>query len=330
MTRSQHAQSIAAARVGAAADAGRLLTRPQPALPRAAPTQQAAPALPGASLRVLNGAQAGSATLLPAGCFRIGRDLDNDVVLADPAIAPAHALLIVDARGARLRLLRSGRAGSRKRITPGTAMELQLGETMLRIEAHAAAPPRRRHALLLGGTAVLALGIACAALAAAALTPALHTPAVAARDPGAATAIPPVSGLPANAPLPGAAAALADRLAAAGLAEGISISASADALLARGTLPPEAMPAWRGVQEWYDAAHPQGPVLVREVREARLADRPRLQVQAVWTGPLPFLIAADGERYGEGAVVDGGWTIERIEPAHIVLSRAGRTIALAF
>jgi type III secretion protein D len=281
------------------------------------------------TLRIVGGPQAGIETALAPGRFRIGRDLSNDIVLADPSVAPVHALLLVDAEGARLQPLAPGPALPRCRIAPGTEAELRLGETLLSIAAHPATLPaasRWRRLPLLGGIAAVLLGLASAALAAVALVPSLSQPISAARAPE-----PPAAHRPAIvAPPSDTLQALADRLAEAGLAETITLTRSAGVLLARGTLPPDAMAAWRGVQEWYDAAHPQGPVLLREVTVARLADRPRLSVQAVWTGPMPYLIAADGERYGEGAVIDGGWTIERIEPARILLSRAGRTVALAF
>jgi type III secretion protein D len=280
-------------------------------------------------LRVLDGPQAGIETVLPPGRFRIGRDLANDIVLADPSVAPAHALLLVDARGARLQPLVAGQAMPRGRIAPGQPVEFRLGETRLGLEVGAAfdpAPSPWRRLPLLGAAAAIVLGLASAALTSVALAPGMAHPAEAPRAPASPAPHPPAAA-PA---LTEAAQALADRLAEAGLAGAVTVTLSAGALVARGTLPPEAMTAWRSVQEWYDGAHPAGPVLLRDVAAARLADRPRLMVQAVWTGAMPYLITADGERYAEGAVIDGGWTIERIEASRILLSRAGRTVTLGF
>jgi hypothetical protein len=297
-------------------------------IPATAQSLIAAPALSTlAVVRILGGPQSGMQIALPHGCFRIGRDLDNDIALADPAVAPSLAELVVGAQGARLQPLASGHRIPRRLITHDAPIELVLGATTLRIESHApAAPPSRGRGVLLGGMAALLLGVGGAALSAGALAPAASGRSDVARE---ATPIRQLNA-PAGAPAADAHRALSQRLAAAGLLDTITLAVAGDALLARGAAPPEALNAWRAVQEWYDATYPQGPVLLRQVSEARLADRPRLSVQAVWTGELPYLIAGDGERYGEGAVIDGGWTIERIEPTRILLGRGGRTVALAF
>ena len=52
-----------------------------------------------------------------------------------------------------------------------------------------------------------------------------------------------------------------------------------------------------------------------------------LQLRAVSTGRVPYLIVANGDRYVEGAVVDG-WTIDQITPDKVVLSRNGRQVEL--
>jgi type III secretion protein D len=264
---------------------------------------------------------------LPPGCFRIGRDLDNDIVLADPAVAPSLAQIVVDARGARLRPLVRGYGIPCRLITADAPAELRFGATTLCIEAGAAVGRQARpRGVLLLGTVALLLGLGGAALSAGALAPAPTARSETAREAGSARAKP----VQATVMAPDASRALAERLAAAGLLDAIALATLGDALLARGTITPEALPAWRAVQQWYDATYHQGPVLLRQVSETRLADRPRLAVQAVWTGAMPYLIAADGERYGEGAVIDGGWTIERIEATRILLGRGGRTVALAF
>ncbi|WP_374661940.1 FHA domain-containing protein [Inhella sp.] len=79
--------------------------------------------------------------------LRLGRALHSDIVLDDPHLAAEHALLQVDAQGARLSLLPSlnGAMQGRRHWRAGEQLEwpsdglLQLGHTRLRLR-HAAAP----------------------------------------------------------------------------------------------------------------------------------------------------------------------------------------------
>jgi hypothetical protein len=124
-------------------------------------------------------AQVRQTVVVAAWPLRIGRSLDNDLVLADPHVAPQHLRIEVGAdgllqlvvgdthNGVQLgtRHLAAGQAHTLAQA--GAAIELTLGRTVLRLRLPgqrlapelplAAAVPRRRHALQVLGAAALML-----------------------------------------------------------------------------------------------------------------------------------------------------------------------------
>ena len=98
-------------------------------------------------------------------------------------------------------------------------------------------------------------------------------------------------------------------------------------MVAEGQVPGPDLARWAEHQLWFDGRYKGALSLVNRVREAAPGERPTLQLRAVSTGQVPYLIVANGDRYVESAVVDG-WTIEQISPDKIVLSRNGRRVEL--
>jgi hypothetical protein len=89
--------------------------------------------------------------------------------------------------------------------------------------------------------------------------------------------------------------------------------------------------AWTGIQQWFDQTYGDHLVLTTTVTVADdKAAVPALQPQASWYGDGAYVIAADGIRYYEGAVLESGWTIQSINADRILLSRDGQTMALAY
>jgi type III secretion protein D len=54
-----------------------------------------------------------------------------------------------------------------------------------------------------------------------------------------------------------------------------------------------------------------------------------IAVEAVWRGSLPYLLIS-GQKYFVGALLDDGWTVDRIEEGRVLLSRNGRLAALPY
>ena len=74
-----------------------------------------------------------------------------------------------------------------------------------------------------------------------------------------------------------------------------------------------------------------GDTLMLNGKEVRLSgvDAPEGD-QACLKDGKPYVVAADGVRYYEGAVLESGWTIQSIDADRILLSRDGQTMALAY
>lgn len=122
---------------------------------------------------------------------------------------------------------------------------------------------------------------------------------------------------------------LADRLEQAGIAS-VAVTVDQDRLIASGTLAQAQVGAWRTVRAWFDQNHGGRVLLVSDVATGDAAQMPRIRLQAIWYGAQPYIIAADGTRYHEGAFVSGGWTITEIGETQLVLTKAGDTVALKY
>lgn len=270
---------------------------------------------------VVGGPNKGAVLPLGHGVLRLGAGLSNDIVLADPAMAEQQAVLTLDASGARIAPLAKGLSVNAKPVLPGRSVAvadsalIYAGDTVLLLRGPPQ-PARRRARWLLLAVPVLLAVVGVAALVGfaspsrGAATP-HHVPAI------AATARPATE----------AADALRERLRQAGLAGQITLTASSGAVVAEGQLPGPDLARWAEHQLWFDGRYKGALSLVNRVREAPPSERPNLQLRAVSTGQVPYLIVANGDRYVENAVVDG-WTIEQISPDKVVLSRNGRRVEL--
>lgn len=292
------------------------------------------------NLLVKSGPQAGALLTLLPGSHRVGKSFDCNIVLADPLLAAAHFAL-EDASGpnnapalalraldAEVRIqggpvLRSGESYPVRWPLSFTA-----GGTQFRLElpvnTPASAGPgwQSRVAML----AVLAIG-------------AITFLVVQATPAGTAT----VADLSAVAPVrehviaatsparPVAAeltAALADRLATAGLA-GVHPSMNADGVMeAAGTVLPEQQAAWSDVKRWFDGAHGARTVLVDRV--ALSAPAAPLSIAAVHPGASPFVIDRSGQKLFPGSSLPGGWVVDTIEPTQVLVRRNGQALAVRF
>lgn len=297
-------------------------------------------------LTVRSGPQAGISAHLAGHEVTIGRAPDNDIVLADPSV-PAHAARLrlragvaeLEAQGAPVRCGAHTVLPSRRRRI-GAETRLLIGATELSLTLPQVRP-RAGLGRRLAGLAGLFGGVALAA--GAALPGLVPHPAGQPATRSAAVAAPP-SALPASASLPagvlaaapaggeaGAAAlALAQALAARGLAPPLDVGLAGGVIAVAGSLPAADSAAWRAALAEHDSGpHARVPVAA-DVRFSHEPDLPRLAIQAVWAGPGAFVIAGDGERFGEGAVLPGGWSIIAITPDRLVLRRGGRTADLVF
>ena len=358
------------------------------------------------SLTLEAGAHAGVVQRLTPGNYAIGRDLDADLVLADPSLEARHAVVSLAGRRVHVRAI-DGPVDlpGRRRLSPGQQrrlslpVELGMGETRMRLAAPACGDRLGWRTALLGlavlcGSIIIPIGtessssslasrtsVAAAEVAVAAPAPIVRpTPMVesdatgegsealrravrAAISAGAGRGgqLAAIEAAPDRFRLTGfvptavdrgaielmladrtdridldllaideVAGELGARLAAAGLADAVTVVPGFGTITVDGAIDPALQPAWQLTQAWFDQRFTQRIVLVCNVAVSDEDSGPRLTVEAVWVGDRPYVVAADGRRYGEGAALDNGWQLDRIEADRLLISRGGQQLALTF
>ena len=286
-------------------------------------------------LDVIEGPNRDAALLLPAGLHRIGAAANADIMLADPASEAPHVSLALDEDGeARLRAEAPGARFAGRALPPGRARratgggELRLGGTVIRLSPPARVIARQRaERRNLRWRIGAVVGAAMLVTTLGAFGPRLLSDGSSAR-PVRATET--TARIPARPDPAAARAALVQRLEAAGLGpDRLRVSDGAGgALLVEGRLNPEETARFAELRRWYDAAHGAGPALVPRLGVDIAPARPGLRIRAVSLAPVPYLIASDGEKYGEGAVLEDGWVVESIDREQVVLRRGSETMAV--
>jgi type III secretion protein D len=273
---------------------------------------------------IADGPNAGASVTLAPGSYRLGSDAANDIVLADPAVSPSHAVLDLAPGRAGITALASGVMLQRRRLPSGASGALvpgavvTVGTTRLRFAGPSAAV--RRH-----GALSVTISLALAALVGAGAAYRYAAPVAGATVTGDPSAIQPTGVATLNA----AATAFRTDVATRGLASRLQITAADGMVLATGAILPQDRPAWLAAQQWFDARFGGRYALADRVSVATPGDVPDLQVAAVAMAPVPNVITRDGQHYTVGAVLQGGWSIDRITPRAITLRSGGREIRIA-
>jgi len=126
----------------------------------------------------------------------------------------------------------------------------------------------------------------------------------------------------------GAADALRAEVERVGLLN-VLIEAGAGVVTAGGTVEPSATARWQSVQQWFDERFAGEITLVNGVSVKAEKLPVSLGIEAVWRGEQAHLVIR-GQKYLEGAVLDGGWTIQRIEAERVLVQRDGRVVAVRY
>ncbi|MGJ5047269.1 SctD/MshK family protein [Bradyrhizobium oligotrophicum] len=316
-------------------------------------------------LHVRSGCHAGVIERLVPGVYTIGRSRQADIMLSDPALDEMAARVEVDAAALRVESLGGDVVLNTARIEPGTTdiarypVDLVVDGICLRWALPPQRPGRRAAWAMAGisvlgivGTAAAAMGlrqgemplgkllaagaceVACTAEPirsaghdARLVAAALHTDASA--DSRGASAslrepIPATAGISIQA----AALALGQRLSAVGLSA-IDVSTTSDAVIAKGFVDPSVVYAWYETREWFDQTFGTAVVLTSKVETRPIPQvATPLSVQSVWAGKTPYVIDQRGQKYFQGAQVNDGWSIERIEQGRITLRRSAQVFVL--
>lgn len=273
-------------------------------------------------LEVARGPNAGARIALRPGDYRFGCATANDIVLADSAVADRQGVFRVAPDGTVLDVTAPGVRVGRRPADPGTAislaggMEIAVGETLLRVHG----PPAMRWTLLPMALAGPVLLVAALSVAFAAHQPVNRNAMVAASVP----LLPAAARVPDITPQ-GVAHDLTRRMQQFGLNEHVHVDTSLGAIIVSGQVNRDDMVRWRDLEQWFDAHH-ANIALISHVTADAGPSLPQIGIRAVWAGTIPYVITTTGDRYTEGAVIDGDWTITRITSDGLELTRNGRVV----
>jgi type III secretion protein D len=84
------------------------------------------------------------------------------------------------------------------------------------------------------------------------------------------------------------------------------------------------------LQRWFDTEWNGRAVLINRTAIQTSEPPPALAIEAVWRGKPASYVLVAGERFLEGAMLDGGWVIQRIEEDSVMLRRQNRLVAVRY
>ncbi|PBB24204.1 MULTISPECIES: EscD/YscD/HrpQ family type III secretion system periplasmic domain-containing protein [unclassified Mesorhizobium] len=300
------------------------------------------------ALSVTHGFHAGAELSLVEALYTIGSSTESDIVLRDAGIAPIHARLRrkgnqfeIEAVGGDVALLtgeiiRQGQ-GSRCRLP----FLIGIGDARIRLVN----PERPSSRWSLGNRSMLVAGSVL--LAVFAVSVAANGFSLAKSDIGSQASSrddQPVrmafagerrqevldDSSPAQIQtVADAESQLKQRLDQSGIST-VTVQRSPGRLVVSGVIPDDKSGVWTETQSWFDQTFGGQVTLVSNVMTGNAVQAPRLMLQAIWYGDRPYVIAADGARYHEGAFTDDGWTIKHIGETELLLTKGGATVALKY
>ena len=302
-------------------------------------------------LDIVEGLHHGVNLALDGAEYLVGANVEADIVLRDEGVLPNHAKLFlgksdlsVEATGGDVVIGKTRIAighGSRVRLPA----KLTIGKAVLQI-----APGARTGRSLIDPRGIVdhaaqhPVPVASAALACAAaalfVSQAMRgaapdwTPVIAANLADKAfsetrNAGPLNAAALSHSSTESAAAELGEKLKEAGI-NTIRLNAGNGRISAKGRLSDEQAADWTSVQRWFDTKYGSSAVLTTNVAIGPLSGPAPVRMQAVWFDKRPYIIAENGSRYYEGAILESGWIVQQIAENRVVLRKADETLALTY
>ncbi|MDE5453996.1 hypothetical protein GWE18_14190 [Bradyrhizobium sp. CSA112] len=320
------------------------------------------------TMSIESGLYAGSSHEFAPGRYTIGSSVDADIVLMEADVEPIHAL--IDATGPEIQVeALAGRisVGAQKHLATGarqivaTPLRINIGAVQLHFSRADDSSPQSRSGLLgasmprsrlvmgAGLVGIVSIGLMMHSMADVPIsqtTGAFHggvrqvllastanvpdiSPAEVARE-----AVPREREGSANVPdlasdrVKAAADAMRAEVERIGILN-VLIEPGIGIVAATGTIDPKAAAQWQTVQRWFDERFEGDITLVNGVSIKTEKVPVSLSIEGVWRGDHPHLLIR-GQKYLEGAMLDGGWAIERIEAEKVLLRREGKLVAVRY
>jgi hypothetical protein len=302
---------------------------------------------PHVAFEVVEGIHAGARLDLAEATFTVGSSTDADIVLSDPGIAGIHARLRVAAGRVEMEALAGSVTMADGALVPEghgrrckLPVEATLGEARVRLAP--LEPLQQVKTVLFDRPLMVVIGLFAVVFGLSITWNTLSQaepdgPARAAGLDGGLANLSLASASMQDAALPQTATPVAlkalqdlrSHVRQAGL-DGLSTEAVEGRLVVSGTVSRQQGETWKDIRSWFDRSHGERVPLVSDVTSGDASQTPRLSLQAIWYGERPYVIAADGQRYHEGAFVSGGWTIKEIGSEQLLLSKDGTSVALKY
>jgi hypothetical protein len=315
------------------------------------------------TMSIESGLYAGSSHEFTPGRYTIGSSVDADIVLMEADVEPLHA--VIDASGPEIQVeALAGRisVGAQKHLATGArqivAMPLRMNIGAVRLHFSRAndlgpqsrggpfGPSTSRSRLLMGVglVSIVSIGLMMHSMADVPIsqtTGAFHgdvRPVLLASTANVPDVLPAEvargavprerEGDLASDKVKAAADAMRAEVERMGILN-VLIEPGVGIVAATGTIDPKAAAQWQTVQRWFDERFEGDITLVNGVSIKTEKVPVSLSIEGVWRGDHPHLLIR-GQKYLEGAMLDGGWAIERIESEKVLLRREGKLVAVRY
>ncbi|XSC45540.1 SctD/MshK family protein [Bradyrhizobium sp. RDT10] len=319
-------------------------------------------------MSIESGLYAGSSHEFAPGRYTIGSSVDADIVLMEADVEPLHAL--IDATGPEIQVeALAGRisVGAQKHLATGarqavaTPLRMNIGDVQLHFSRaddlnpqsqggpFGASTSRSRLLMGVGLVSIVSIALMMHSMADVPIsqtTGALHgdvrpvllastanvpdiapaevTPAAVPREREGGANVPDL----ASDKVKAAADAMRAEVERMGILN-VLVEPGVGIVAATGTIDPKAAAQWQTVQRWFDERFEGDITLVNGVSIKTEKVPVSLSIEGVWRGDHPHLLIR-GQKYLEGAMLDGGWAIERIESEKVLLRREGKLVAVRY
>lgn len=294
-------------------------------------------------LHVTDGLHNGVSLPLTDGDYLIGSSTEADIVLHDEGVAPRHAMICVEANHFRVEAIGSPLNIGNQLIELGQGCRLRLpvaltiGSASLQLtrpgEPLEQVPRSSLSGSFTGAPAILAaVVLACLAMfivwenmpSSSAQNPAPQA-AVTTRPEPSATAVAQNASTDANA----AAERLKEQLSAARIRT-FTLAVENRLIRITGSLPQAKASAWTDIQRWFDSTYAPDLALSANITMRTSSSEPIIRLRAIWYGDRPYIIAENGNRYYEGAHIEDGWLVHKIDEERITLTKGDEQFSLTY
>ena len=289
-------------------------------------------------LEVIGGLHSGVSLPLANGDHVIGSKAEADIVLRDDGVTPQHVVICVEGGAIRVEAIGGPIQAGDESIDNGQGcrlrlpIELHVGAATLRlfrIEGHAGIGHLIGLPIWLTDTRAIkaASGAGCVVIAllmwqSLSTTPEpIATPFTFSTSPEQPTKQPDPT-----VQIESAANGIEQRLRDVNI-KTLKVTAGKRHITVSGSLPVSRKAAWAKILRWFDDTYASKLTLIANVVSQ---PQPALRLQAIWYGERPYIIAENGSRYYEGAVLDGGWQLQQIGQDGLTLKKGEAMMAISY